>query len=105
MWHSLQKLMALPDSTMLHCAHEYTLSNAKFALSVEPQNPALQSRVEQVKALRDQGLPTVPMSLELEKATNPFLRPSSPEIQKAVGLEGASLVDVFAEVRKLKDNF
>jgi hydroxyacylglutathione hydrolase len=105
MWGSLQKLLSLPDDTLLHCAHEYTHSNAMFALSVEPQNAALQARLVEVNGLRAQHLPTVPTTLALEKATNPFLRPSSPEIQRMIGLEGAPLVEVWAEVRRRKDAF
>jgi hydroxyacylglutathione hydrolase len=74
MWDSLERLMALPDATTLYCAHEYTLANARFALSVEPDNPALIARAQWVTAQREMGLPTVPMSLLEEKATNPFLR-------------------------------
>ncbi len=105
MWTSLQALMRLPDETLLYCAHEYTQSNAAFALSVEPQNEALVARAAEIDALRAQGRPTVPSTLGLEKATNPFLRPDSLEIQRNTRLEGAPLVDVFAETRRLKDHF
>jgi len=105
MWDSLQKLMKLPDETRIFCAHEYTAANGNFALSVEPKNAALIARMEEVKRLRADGLPTVPSTLAAEKATNPFLRPMSEEIQSMVGLAGAPLVDVFAEVRSRKDSF
>lgn len=105
MWTSLQKLMALPDSTRIYCAHEYTTANGNFALSVEPKNAALNARMAEVQALRTDGQPTVPSTLGVEKETNPFLRPMSEEIQAMVGLTGAPLVDVFAEVRHRKDNF
>ena len=105
MWNSLQKLMALPDETVVYCAHEYTQSNAAFALSVEPGNPALAARAEEIARLRADGKPTVPTSIALEKATNPFLRPTSAELQLGVGLPGAALVDVFAETRRRKDHF
>lgn len=105
MWHSLQKLIALPDSTTVYCAHEYTAANAAFALSVEPNNEALKARAAEIKSLRAENQPTVPSNLGVEKATNPFLRPDSPELQKVVGLEGSDLVAVFAETRKRKDNF
>ena len=103
MWQSLQALMALPEDTLMYCAHEYTQSNAAFALSVEPGNEALVSRAKEIDALRADGLPTVPTTLALEKATNPFLRPDSAEIQATTGR--TDLVEVFAETRRLKDNF
>ena len=105
MWHSISKLMRLPDDTRLYCSHEYTLANGKFALSVEPDNMALKARMEEVQALRRDGKPTVPSKLGEERATNPFLRPMSDEIQDRVGLIGAPLPRVFAEVRRRKDNF
>lgn len=105
MWGSLQKLMSWPDDTTLYCAHEYTQANARFALSVEPGNAALVARSRAVDDLRARREPTVPTTLELEKATNPFLRPSSAEIQRAVGCDGSDLVEVFARVRALKDQF
>ncbi len=105
MVNSLAKFDALPDSTRVYCAHEYTQSNGRFALTVEPQNEALQSLMRDVDAKRRQGIPTVPSTLGQERATNPFLRPSSADIQATLGMPGADIVDVFAEVRRLKDNF
>ena len=105
MWTSLQKLRALPDSTRVYCAHEYTQANAAFALSVEPQNSALQKRSQEIDRLRAEGRPTVPSTIGLEKETNPFLRPMSADIQANLDLAGADLVDVFAETRRRKDNF
>ncbi len=105
MWTSLQKLMSLPDDTIVYCAHEYTQANAKFALSVEPHNQALIDRAVEIDRLRSQSLPTVPTTIGEEKATNPFLRPSSADLQKTIGLTGAPLVEVFAETRRLKDHF
>ena len=105
MWSSLQKLMALPDDTTVYCAHEYTQANAAFALSVEPDNAALRRRSEEIDRLRAEGMPTVPTSIALEKATNPFLRPDSADLQRTIGMEDAPLVDVFAETRKRKDHF
>ena len=105
MWSSLSKLMALPDDTSVYCAHEYTLSNGKFALSVDPENDALKARMAEVERLRSEGTPTVPTLIGLEKATNPFLRPMSESIQETVGMYGAPIPAVFAEVRKRKDNF
>jgi hydroxyacylglutathione hydrolase len=105
MWTSLQKLIALPDNTIVYCAHEYTQSNAAFALTVEPQNAALIERSKQIDALRAEGKPTVPTTIKLEKDTNPFLRPDSKDLQETIGKLGSPLVDVFAETRRLKDNF
>ncbi len=105
MWTSLQKLMALPDDTIVYCAHEYTQANAAFALSVEPGNPALAARAEEIASLRAAGTPTVPTTIALEKATNPFLRPDSDNLRMTVGLPDASLVEVFAETRRRKDHF
>ena len=105
MWNSLQKLMALPDETIVYCAHEYTQSNAQFALSVEPGNAELVARSREIDALRAEGKPTVPTTIGLERATNPFLRPMSENLQETVGLSGADLVSVFTETRLRKDNF
>jgi hydroxyacylglutathione hydrolase len=101
MWTSLSKLAALPRDTTLYCAHEYTESNARFALSVDADNADLQARVTEVKRLRSQGKPTVPMTLDLELRTNPFLR--APALKQAIGL--TSDVEAFAELRRRKDNF
>lgn len=105
MWTSLQKLMALPENTGVYCAHEYTQANAAFALSVEPQNDALQQRAKEIEALRAEGKPTVPSTIGLELETNPFLRPMSDDLQANLNMQGAELVDVFAETRRRKDNF
>ncbi len=105
MWQSLQKLMQLPDSTMMYCGHEYTQANARFALSVEPDNPDLQRRIAEVKELRAYGEPTLPVSMEIEKKTNPFLRPHSGEIRATLGMADASDLEVFAELRHRKDSF
>ena len=105
MWDSLCKLKALPNETSVYCAHEYTQSNAAFALSVEPNNTALQARSDEIAALRAQGKPTVPSTLGLEKATNPFLRPDDITLQTNLEMQGAPLVDVFAEIRRRKDHF
>ena len=105
MWTSLSKLMALPDETVVYCAHEYTQANAAFALSVEPDNSALQSRAEEIADLRAKGIPTVPTTIGLERATNPFVRPDSVDLQSTIGMSGDDVVAVFAETRKRKDNF
>jgi hydroxyacylglutathione hydrolase len=105
MWTSLSKLMALPDDTTVYCAHEYTQSNARFALSVEPQNAALVARAKEIDEKRARGEWTVPTTIALEKATNPFLRAASRDLRLIVGMESAANVDVFAETRRRKDNF
>lgn len=105
MWTSLSKFLKLPNETRIFCAHEYTQANGRFALSVEPDNEALVKRMQNVDAMRERGEPTVPSTLGVEKATNPFLRPDSAELQRTVGLAGAGLVEIFAETRRLKDNF
>ena len=105
MWNSLSKLKALPDATRIYCGHEYTANNGRFALTVEPENAALKARTIEVKAARAKGQPTIPSTIELEKQTNPFLRPHSDEIRKNLGMENASDTAVFAEIRRRKDNF
>ncbi len=91
MYHSLNRLAALPIRTQVYCTHEYTLSNAKFALTIEPDNLALQQRALQVQQLREQNQITLPSSIELELTTNPFLRVES--------------VEEFERIRTLKDHF
>ncbi|MDX2235028.1 MAG: hydroxyacylglutathione hydrolase [Hyphomonadaceae bacterium] len=102
-WTSLTKIAALPDDFTLYCAHEYTVGNARFALSVDPGNAALQERAEEIARLRAQGKPTVPMSLALEKRTNPFLR--APLLKAAIGKPHAPDHEAFAEIRRMKDTF
>ncbi len=106
MWESLCRLSALPDETVLYCAHEYTASNARFALTVEPDNEALLARWDWIQARRAAGEPTVPMRLAEEKATNPFLRaPGSAAIRERLGLKAAPDHAVFGAVRAAKDAF
>jgi hydroxyacylglutathione hydrolase len=105
MWASLSKLMRLPDTTHVYCGHEYTLSNGRFALTLEPGNADLQQRMIEVQSLRTANRPTVPSTIGLEKKTNPFLRPDSAEIRATLGLQDASEVEVFAEMRRRKDVF
>jgi hydroxyacylglutathione hydrolase len=105
MWHSLQKIMQWPDETIIYCAHEYTQTNARFALTVEAHNNDLIIRAQDTDKLRDAGKPTIPTTLALEKKTNPFLRPMSQEIRKMLRMENCSDVEVFARTRLLKDNF
>ena len=98
MWTSLQRLAALPDDTAVYCAHEYTASNARFALSVD-QGPTLKARAEAIFAARERGEPTVPTTIGLEKATNPFLR--APALRADI----ADPALAFAAVRAAKDGF
>ncbi len=102
MWESLQRLAALPDDTTVYCAHEYTASNARFALSVD-DSAALKARAEAVFAARERGEWTVPTTIGLEKATNPFLR--APQLAAGVGAAGQPDHLAFAAVRSAKDNF
>ncbi len=106
-WDSLKRLRALPDETTVYCAHEYTTSNAKFAMSVEPNNPLLVKRNEEILEKRKAGLPTVPSLLGEEKATNPFLRGDvSEEIRDNVGATDDDSFDVvFGKIRRAKDTF
>jgi hydroxyacylglutathione hydrolase len=103
MWASLQKLAALPDDATLYCAHEYTQSNARFAITIDPTNRALQARIADIDRLRAEGKPTVPMTLRVEKETNPFLR--APHLKGAVMLPDALDWEAFADIRTRKDNF
>ncbi|MEP5633733.1 MAG: hydroxyacylglutathione hydrolase [Tateyamaria sp.] len=105
MHSSLQKLAALPGDTIVYSGHEYTAANAKFALTIDPENPDLISRVRDVTAKRASGTPTVPSLLSEELATNPFLRAHDPAIQAHLGMTGANATDVFTEIRTRKDNF
>lgn len=105
MWKSLRKLAALPDDTLVCSGHEYTAANARFALTIEPDNPALRARAAEVETARAAGRPTVPSRLSEEKATNPFLRAGLPQVKRALGMETAEDVAVFAEIRARKDRF
>ena len=105
MWESLQKLRALPEETVICSGHEYTLTNARFAAGLEPQNADIISRLEEAEKSAAAGRPTVPSSLSLERRTNPFLRADDPGLARAVGLEDAPAVEVFAEVRRRRDGF
>jgi hydroxyacylglutathione hydrolase len=105
MWNSLSKFAPLPDSTRVYCAHEYTQANARFALTVDPNNKALRQRAAEIDRLRAKDTPTVPSTLGEERATNPFLRAEDAGLKAAIGLTTADPVAVFAETRKRKDNF
>jgi hydroxyacylglutathione hydrolase len=101
-WSSLGRLAALPDDTLVYCAHEYTASNARFALSVD-DGPAVKARAAAVFAARERGLPTVPTTIGAEKAANPFLR--APLLARRLGVVGAPDHEAFAAVRAAKDSF
>lgn len=103
MWASLEKLRALPDDARVYCGHEYTLSNARFAVTVDPQNEALAKRLREIEEMRQAGRPTIPSELGVEKRTNPFLRPDDPAIRAHLGMQGASDAEVFGEIRRRKD--
>jgi hydroxyacylglutathione hydrolase len=105
MFASLEKLVRLPPQTRIYCGHEYTLSNARFALSVDPGNTALQQRAAEVERLREDGRPTLPTTIGAELAANPFLRWHDPAIRRTLGMEAATDAEVFAEIRRRKDNF
>jgi hydroxyacylglutathione hydrolase len=103
MWDSLLKLRALPDDFRLYCGHEYTASNVRFALSVEPDNPALQARADEVSRLRAAGQPTIPSLLGEEKKANVFLRADDPVIAAKLHMKGAGPAEVFGELRERKN--
>jgi hydroxyacylglutathione hydrolase len=103
MWNSLQKLKALPPETEIYCGHEYTAANAKFALTVDPDNVALRTRAREVAELRAKGQPTLPTRLDRELETNPFLRPDVSAIRSNLGLPFAPDWKVFAEIRERKN--
>jgi len=102
MWTSLQKLAALPDDTTVYCAHEYTAANARFALSVDQDEP-LRVRAAEIFEARERGEATVPTTIGLEKATNPFLR--APLLAPRLGLKVGSDHEAYGEIRAAKDNF
>ena len=105
MWTSLLKLCRLPDETQVYCGHEYTLSNAKFAVTVDPANAELKGYADDIARLRADGRPTIPTTIGLEKRTNPFLRADDPAVQAAVGMNGGDPAAVFGEIRRRKDSF
>lgn len=102
---SLARLAALPRETKVYCGHEYTKANADFAVTVDPGNDALAARADEIAATRAAGKPTLPTTIGLELDTNPFLRWGDPAIRAHLGMESASDVEVFAEIRRRKDTF
>jgi hydroxyacylglutathione hydrolase len=105
MCESMKKLAKLPPETVVYCGHEYTLSNARFAVTVDPDNARLAERARKIEALRADGKPTLPTTIGEELATNPFMRWGDAGIRRHLGMEGASDAEVFGEIRKRKDNF
>ena len=105
MWASLCKLAALPGETLICSGHEYTTSNLRFAASIEPENAALQARIERVAKARAEGRATVPSRLSGELATNPFLRARLPHIKTLIGMPDATDAAAFTEIRRRKDHF
>lgn len=105
MWTSMQKLRELPGETTVCSGHEYTQTNARFALTIEPENSDLISRSDAITAARAKDQPTVPSKLAEELRTNPFLRADDADLQKAMGMTGQNAAEVFAAVRKKRDTF
>ena len=106
MWDSLVKLAdLLPGETQIYCGHEYTQANARFAVTIEPDNVVLKDRVVEIARQRAAGQATLPTTMALELATNPFLRAEEPQVQAALGMTGADPAAVFAEIRTRKDRF
>jgi hydroxyacylglutathione hydrolase len=103
MWESLLKLRALPNDMRVYCGHEYTASNVKFALGIEPNNPALKARAEEVTRQRAANQPTIPTLIRDEKEANVFLRADVPSVAAAVGLAGKTPAEVFGELRERKN--
>lgn len=103
MFGSLSRLASLPGDTAVYCGHEYTLSNARFALSVDADNADLITRVSHFEALRAAGKPTLPTTIADERATNPFLRTDSPAIAARIGLPNATAVERLARLREMKN--
>lgn len=104
MWNSLKKIRSLPDDTSIYCGHEYTQSNAEFALHLDPHNKDLQQHYDWVKKQRKVNQPTIPSSMKIEKKINPFLRADELELTKQLELE-LPPEDVFAYIRSKKDTF
>jgi len=105
LYESLMKLAELPRETQVYCGHEYTLANARFALTVDPDNAILRERAAEVARLREEGKFTLPTTIAIELTTNPFLRADEPEIKASLGTPGADPAEVFAELRARKNRF
>lgn len=105
MFASLQKLAALPKNTQVYCTHEYTMHNIHFALTLEPKNQALIKRLEETQKLRNLLLPSLPSTIDLELATNPFLRCEVEAIQSSIQLKNAPPLHVFSAIRELRNHY
>jgi hydroxyacylglutathione hydrolase len=105
LYHSLLKLAALPGATRVYCGHEYTLANARFALSVDPANEILKERARKIALQCEAGEFTLPTTIATELATNPFLRVNDPKIQDTLGMKGSKPAAVFTELRERKNRF
>ncbi len=105
MLRSLIKCVGVEDITSVYCGHEYTEENLLFATTVEPENKDVWQRLAEVKYLQRRNMPTVPSTIAVERATNPFLRTGSVELRKKLGMQSASGIEVFAELRRRKDKF
>jgi hydroxyacylglutathione hydrolase len=105
MYHSLQKLKTLPLNTKVYCTHEYTMHNINFALRFEPNNEKLIERHNSTLKLRESDIPSLPSTIELELATNPFLRCNIQEIQLAIQLTNASEIKTFTKLRELRNRY
>jgi hydroxyacylglutathione hydrolase len=105
MFSSVMRLASLPSETLVFCGHEYTLANARFAKTVDPNNAALRRRSAEAERLRSRGAFTLPTTIGGERATNPFLRADDPDLRKTLRMERAASVDVFAELRERKNRF
>jgi hydroxyacylglutathione hydrolase len=105
MWSSMKKLRGLPEDTAVYCGHDYTLDNVEFALHIEPDNPNIKKRLKETRDLVRAGLPTVPSSIAIEKATNPFLRADCKDVADALRLSSSEPQTVFAELRSRKDRW
>ena len=105
MYHSLQKLAALPPHTEVYCTHEYTLHNLEFAKTLEPNNSQLLARQLTTLQLRQCNQPSLPSTLQLELATNPFLRCDSPEIKASIRLQNADTLEVFTTIREMRNHY
>ena len=104
-WASLQRLAALPDEARVYCGHDYTLSNARFALAADPENQALKARAGEAERAKAEGRFLVPSTIGQEKAANPFLRAGDPALARAVQKEGATALEVFQALREWKNRF
>jgi hydroxyacylglutathione hydrolase len=105
LWQSLLKLRELPGDTSIYCGHEYTVANGRFAVTVDPGNARLKSRLAEVERMRAAGKPTIPSTMAEERATNPFLRADDPAVAATIGMQGADPAAVFTELRERKNTF